>query len=150
MANVFNYSVDYTQLRDGDIDPTLNKRIKSLIIHTDDHIVYVDEDETVQWSIKNFSDPTAKFGEVVARVGKLEARSEFMRGTGHLEFSRRMIAEGAARIIDDKDYDLSMRTLDEAEKYIDSRNREFSRKWYFETAFITTVFCMLGPVKQIV
>jgi len=125
-------------LKEGDIDPSLGKKIAVLILSADKFIVYLDERFDVQWTAKLDTWP-AFAGTVLNRVSRLEGMAEFLRSHPQFLSIKAMIGEGVARLLDaDQLTDVSS-VLDEAEKLIRLRNREYSRKWFFLSIFSPTV-----------
>ncbi len=129
---------DFSCLCEGDPDPSLNKTIHTLIDADKDYIVYLDDDFFVEWSARpGFEGTQSKdFGEIANRIALLETLSlTQLRACQILPF-RRLLAEGMARIIGDKDRPTACETIDKAEAYVHSRGSENARSWYILGALV--------------
>jgi len=65
---------DFSQFCEGDTEPTLNKKIHTLVEATKDYIVYLDEDlyVSMSWSDSFYEDSVDRFAEVSNRMLELE------------------------------------------------------------------------------
>src|SRR5215831_9149715 len=66
------YPFNFSSLREGCTDPCLNKTVHWLISSDDDYIVYVDQDDYVEWTM-NENSRLDENGALLTRVGQLEA-----------------------------------------------------------------------------
>lgn len=123
------YPFAFSELREGDTDPTLNKRVAWLIDSDDDFIVYLDEENYVEWNMNENSRLSADSGEHLNRVGKLEAIDISHLTPQRKESYQRMIAEGVARLFQ-KNLPAAQAAFDLAEQWIAARNTEIARRWY--------------------
>jgi hypothetical protein len=95
---------DFTLLRDGDYDPSLNKTISSLVIHDVGHIVYLDQDQIVQWQInQNYGPFPQGFGPVLSLVGYVESLAKVVLSDAQRGPVQHLLGEGVARLIDNRD-----------------------------------------------
>lgn len=114
----------------GQIDPQTGVCVKLLIIARTTYVVYLGADLYTYWWVTDAHSSTIlRFGEILARVAKLEARP-----IGHLkpdraEAFRALVAEGVARALEDRVYEGANAILDEAEKYYEERSAEVARRW---------------------
>lgn len=130
---------DFSPYCEGDIDPTLNKRINTLIDSDTLYMVYLDDDLSVQWTMTDtFQVPTG-FGEIANRVGHLENMSQMFLGTDQLAAFRRMLGEAIARIVGDDDLKQARACLKIAEAFLQARGSERARGWYLTTATAASV-----------
>ena len=92
---------DFSGFCEGDLEPSLNKRIDSLIEAQREFIVYLDEDQYVMWSIIPGSSKLSvpKSGEVLNRVALLESDSIGLMKGENLERFRRLLGESVARLL---------------------------------------------------
>lgn len=67
------YPFLFSRLREGDKDPTLNKTVAGLIDSDDNFIVYLDEDDYVEWNMNDNNMFGPDTGQYLNRVGRLEA-----------------------------------------------------------------------------
>ena len=129
---------DYMNLMPDSIDPVLGQKIKIIILKTENGIVFIDDEMQIQWrgecSWANYG------GKILNRVGHLEASCEFARRDSALyRRLKELIAEAIARLIDNDGEDACRTALDQAEYVIKLRNREYSRKWYYSSAFFISM-----------
>jgi hypothetical protein len=123
------FPFDFSKLREGDKDPTLNKVIKWLVDKDDDHIVYLDDEDYVEWSMNDDDALGTDTGEYLNMVGRLEAVDTSNLAPAQIESYRRMIAEGVARLFQ-KNLPAAKNAFDLAERWITARNTEVARRWY--------------------
>jgi len=65
---------DYTSFNEGDVEPSLNKRIRDLIDSDDTYIVYTDDDLAIEWSFNDsYGETPQGFGDVANEIGDLSA-----------------------------------------------------------------------------
>lgn len=69
---------DFSTFCEGDLEPTLNKKIQTIIIASADYIVYVDQNNYVQWSYTDKKTMPKGFGLIANRVGYLESLSRIL------------------------------------------------------------------------
>jgi hypothetical protein len=119
---------DFTPFCEGDIDPTLNKKIRTLIDCDTDYIVYLDEDLYVEWSFNQ--DSPGGFDDVANRIGRLETVSMTQLLEPQREPFERLLAESMARILGDKNEKKAEAVLDEAEAFLKARGSENARRWF--------------------
>lgn len=125
--------VSFASFCSGDIDPTLNKKIHELISSTDSYMVYLDDNFSVQWTwTDNYGEDPTGFAEIASRIGYLETLSVTQLSHGQLELFERLLAEGMARIVGEKDFESARKSLNEAETYLHARGSENARIWYLE------------------
>jgi len=145
---------DFSPFCDGDIEPTLNKKIYSLIDAGDDYIVYVDSDFYVQWSLtEKYGDVIPSFGSIANRLCQLETLSRTSLRESQIKTFAGFLAESMARIIGDKDEVNAHEVLGMAESYLFARSAENARTWYVRGATVTAlptflIACTLWLLKS--
>ena len=134
---------DFSTYCEGDIEPTLNKRIHTLIYECNRNhcIVYLDEDLFVEWST-NTSLPEG-FSDIANRIGHLETLSIVLLGRKHIEPFRRLLAEGMARILGDRDIIKAKECIEMAETFLRARSIERARKWYLITSLVVSAIVLI-------
>ncbi len=139
---------DYSSFCEGDIEPTLNKKIRTFIDGTQDYIVYLDPDFFVQWSFRDSYEPSVpkSIGSVANAIGHLETLSRTQLRKTQLYDFESMLAEGMARIVGDKDEHAANELLDKARTYLEIRGIENARYWYLLGSSITAVLCLISIV----
>ncbi|MBN3724363.1 hypothetical protein [Burkholderia sp. Ac-20379] len=138
------YIREHMSLKEGDVDPELNKLIKSLVICSELFIVYLSDDYSIQWRTVGAHEPAKHFGEVLNRVASLEMRSRFISDKSTLLGIRHQIAEGLARCLEGRPLASSSAILKEVELEVQARNREVSWGWYFGAAYPIGAGCAVG------
>lgn len=123
---------DFTPFCEGDVDPTLNKTIRILIDSDKEHLVYLDQDLSPEWTYNG--DTPSGFADVANRIGRLETLSAMQLLSSQREPFERLLAESMARILGDKNEEKAQAVLDEAEKYLKARGTENARRWYLDGA----------------
>jgi hypothetical protein len=131
---------NFSSYCEGDIEPTLNKRIRTLIDTEDEYIVYLDDELYVEYSWTNaYGAAPTGFGEIANKVAHLETLSMVYIGPAQLEPFRRLLGEAMARIIGDKDEIKAKASLEVAESFLAERSLERARTWYLEASATTTI-----------
>ncbi len=139
--NVENYS----GFCEGDIEPSLRKKIRELSTSEDNFIVFLDENLTIQYSVNDaYGDINKEFGEdfgsIMNQVVHLEALSQ-----GHLEEKelltfKRILIESVSRLLEERSAKNAASNLKKAEEYLIKRTREKARLWFLSSSIITTSF----------
>jgi len=144
------YPFLFSKLREGDIDPTLNKKVLWLIDSDDDFIVYIDEDRYVEWNMNDNRMLGKDTGEYLNKIAFLESFDTGQLSGNQREVYARMIAEGVARLFQ-KDIKAAKEVLVLAEQWIGARTTEIARRWYLEgaawaslLAAIVSIFLVFG------
>lgn len=121
---------DFSSFREGDTDPTLNKKIKTLIDSNVTYLVYLDEDLYAEWTFNGRS-PDG-FDNTANRIGHLETLSLAQLSAVQREPFERLLAEAMARILGDHSEEKATAILDTAEAYLKARGGENARRWYLQ------------------
>lgn len=129
---------DLFSLKDGGYDKALNKHIKEVVLVSDDFVVYLATDLTIQWQTTEEQEWDKRAGEVLNQVALLETRSRFIHDPVILAGIRRQIAEGLVRYLDGLQTDSALVVLGEAAVEIEARNKEVCWDWYFRSAYVVT------------
>jgi hypothetical protein len=125
---------DFTPFCEGDIEPTLNKKIRSLIDCTSNYIVYLDDDFYVEWAFIHEKSPSG-FDNVANQVGHLETLSITQLSISQREPFARLLAEAMARTLGDRNEEKAQMALDNAEAYLNARGAENARRWYLQGVY---------------
>jgi hypothetical protein len=131
---------------EGQIEPTHNKRIKTLILKTDHFIVYLDDELSVQWSTINVQDGdfASDFGAVTNRESYLEEIAKGLLSPSQHKSYQRLLAESIARLLDDRDSANAKEILDKAESFLKARSTERARRWFIAAAAASTCVALLS------
>ena len=73
---------------------------------------------------------------MASRVGHLETLYATQLSCSQEELFERLLAEGMARLIGEKDEKKAMDTLNKAETYLNARGAENARTWYLQGLFL--------------
>lgn len=123
---------------EGNIEPTLQKKIDTLIECEEDYIVYLDEDFFVEWSLTdNYENTVPGFAAITNRLRELETLSRTSLRKTQIRVFAGLLAESMARIIGERDETSARQVLDRAESYLLARSAENARGWYVLGATLT-------------
>jgi hypothetical protein len=129
------------ELKSGERDEALNKVISEMVLVTEDFVVYIASDLSIQWRTTDHYEWQENSGAVLNKVAILETRSRFIQNPTTLLNIRRQIAEGLARCFDQGKSESAMILLQEVELEIQIRNKEISWDWYFKAAHLSALAC---------
>jgi hypothetical protein len=132
----------------GTHDYLLGVNVKSILLKTHQHIVFLDENTNLQWECSAEKQVRACYPKIANRVASLVARSEFLRRAHSSAFlrmpgvdndlanARCLIAQGLIQVLVDKPdtkdtENHANEVLNTAEAWITQRATEVSRLWYF-------------------
>src|SRR4051812_49010758 len=119
------YPFNFSSLREGCVDPCLNKQVKWLISSDDDYIVYVDDDFFVEWTM-NDNRVLDESGALLTRIGQLESAQTSHLTQSQLEAYKRLIGESVARMFE-RNTVAAEAALNAAELWIRARGQEAAR-----------------------
>lgn len=134
-------------LREGDLDPDLNKKITSMIMQSATFVVYLDaRDDVVYVMSGDFGEFPKDYGKVVSRLSGLLAEP-----TDHLSAAvrrsfRTLLAEGIARLLDDRASENALAVFDKAESYLRDRSNEKARLIYLGATVPPTLLAIVAAV----
>ncbi len=138
---------DFLSYCEGDIEPSLNKRIYMLIDAEKDYIVYLDDELFVEWSMTDsYGQIPEGFGEIANRTGHLETLSMVLLKPKHIKPFRRLLAEAMARVVGDRDLSKAQECIRMAEAFLKARSLERARTWYFMASFIIAGIASISAI----
>lgn len=143
-VEVDHWSTSLYELKSGDYDHALKKKIFEVVYVAEKCIIYLAEDYSIQWRMQAGCVQPNDFNSILGIVNLLEARSRFIENKDILASVRKQIAEGLARCVDGTPTTEAMKLLREADIEIGNRNKETSWKWYFSTASGLVAICTLA------
>ena len=129
---------DFSPFCEGDTEPTLNKRIRTLIDATEKYIVYLDQDLYVEWS-DLFEKSPAGFEDVANKIGHLETLSITQLLPAQREPFARLLGEAMARVLGDQNQEKANAVLQTAEEFLKARGTENARRWYLQGVGVVTL-----------
>jgi hypothetical protein len=130
---------DFTPFCENDIEPTLNKKIVTLIDAEEDYIVYIDDQYFVQWSFTATKEIPEGFGKVTNSLRYLETISRTQLQKSQFKEFACLLAEGMARIVSGEGERIAIESLDKAEAYLRDRGGENARMWYIIGSSASTI-----------
>jgi hypothetical protein len=137
---------DLFLLKPGVRDDLLEKTIDEVVMTSDEFIVYLATDLSIQWRMTDEHMWRPEIGSALNTAAKLEARSKFISDAPTLRGVRRQIAEGLARSFEGPDNSVAVVALREVENEIKARNKEVSWSWYFTAAYAVTLTSLVFVV----
>jgi hypothetical protein len=130
---------DLSPYCEGDIEPQLSKRIRTLIYCEKDYMVYLDDGMAVQWSLTASYGPLPEeFAGIANAVGHLETIASGRLNPEQYEGFARLLGEAMARIIGDRDPTEAKSIIANAESFLDARSTENARTWHILAAMAVT------------
>ena len=134
---------DFSPYCEGDTEPTLNKKIRTLIHSTEKYIVFLMRISTLSGLIFFEASP-AGFEETANRIGHLERQLPITQLCPvQREPFARLLGEAMARILGDKNEKEAGTALDKAEAFLDARGIENARRWYLQGVGAVTSLALL-------
>jgi hypothetical protein len=133
----------FPQLREGQIDPFLGKKVHVLIVTHEKYNVYLDESLCTQWY--GLIPDDKEISAALNRVSKFEACSHFIADKKILKPIRQQIAEGLVRALEGHK-ELSADMFKFIEKEIQLRNQEISWHWYFLGAAMPALISLIALI----
>src|SRR5438552_8037034 len=127
---------DFSSFCEGDIEPTLNKKIETLIDVTRNYIVYLDDEHFVEWSLH---ESPSGFDNVANKIGHLETLSITQLSPSQRRPFARLLGEAMARILGGGEEKEANEVLDKADSYLDARGSENARRWYLQGVFLVSL-----------
>ena len=136
---------DFSTLKPGDSSPTGNNKIKTVVVQTDMYIVCINDDNVIDWATnEDYGDWDKDGGKVLNKVSLLENLTvRIFDNELDIHRFKCMIAEGLARIIDDRDAKTAFDILSHVEKKIITIGKEKLRISYLKSSFTSTILVIL-------
>jgi hypothetical protein len=123
---------------DGQLDPRTGKIVRLKILETADFYVFLDQDLMTWWLFRFDADAIPgfheKWGAVLNRVAVLESIPVSSLSEDNRIAFRRLVGEGVARVLYEKNDTTAMKVLDQAEVFVRARSAEIARGWYLGAA----------------
>jgi hypothetical protein len=130
------------EYRVGEVGPS-GSTIKEIIIQGIDFIVYIDEGDNIQWSTEEtYTDFHPQFGSIQNRVSYWESVSNKLFSTYDAYDFKCLLAEAYARIIDEKNLELSNDIIALTVNRIEKSGREILKQEYIISSFVCTSVVM--------
>jgi hypothetical protein len=126
---------EFSKLKAGDIESTLGKKIKELILASDTFIVYMDDNDVIQWS----SDKDDVLGDIPNQISYWETISNRLFSREESYDYKCLLAEGYARMLDGEHANIAQKIIDQAVDRITTHGREMLRQQYMLASLFSTV-----------
>jgi hypothetical protein len=139
---------DYDTYTEGDLDPYLQKTIKTLIVKDHAYIVYLDEEYAVEWAYTDAYGPLSPgLANVLNRVAVLEAVPvEKEVPLNNTIAFRRMLGEAVARVLEDRDEESAGDVLDQAARYIIPVRQAVARTWNLQATLAVSLMFVVSSL----
>lgn len=137
---------DYSGICEGDIDPFLNKKVRTLVLKTQEFVVYLDDELFVEWGITDSLSRRWKseWDSVLNEVSALEAEPIEGLNEIQVESFRRMLAESVARILDTGNISEAQAMFERARGWLRARCVDSGRRWYLCAALVAAAIVSLA------
>lgn len=135
ISNYFDYKVNE--------EGPLGKKIKDIIIRSENLIVYLDEEETIQWSTRDLDIDVNSFGSIQNRISFWESVSNKLFSKTDSYDYKCLLAESYARILDSKSSDLANDSLERTVDRMQKHGREILKQVYLLSTFGSTLVVMI-------
>jgi hypothetical protein len=135
---------DYSGYIEGDYEASLGKIIKTLIVASESFIVYIDQENSVEWSYNNNYEGSntflEKFSIIVNKIGLLEELSKGkFKKQEEMDAFRRLLGESMGRLLNEKNDKNALVILDSAEQLLNSYSRQTLIKFASISALIILI-----------
>jgi hypothetical protein len=128
----------------GDPDPAGGGKIQTIVFQGADCIVYLDQSNGINWETgEDYSGFPHDFGLISNRVLILEGITKNLFSGKKLTAINYLLAQGLARVIDDKNTKNAKEILDEFETSLSEQGRQLLKIEFIIASFFTTMFVIL-------
>lgn len=135
--------MDLNEFGIGQVAP-LGKKIKDIVFRSDELIIYMDEEDTIQWyrvSCDNFPD---NFGEIQNKVSDWESKVNKIFDKKDAYDYKFLLAEAFTRIFHDKSISQARDIIDRVARRVDKQGKELLKQYYAITSLAAAIFvCLL-------
>jgi len=135
--------MNYNTLKVGDIDTTLNKVIKDVIFTSNTFIVYMDEQNVIQWSAVGHTQFGNNFGKIQNQISYWESICNKLFKPNDANELKMLLAEAYARMLDEGNDASAQQIIDDAVERIKKEGGEILRLQYLVSSLITTAILIL-------
>ena len=140
---------DFFSFKIGQEGP-MGKKIKEIILRSTIFIVYLDIEDTIQWSTSGYGDFPENFGDIQNKISYWESvANKLLRKRDAYDF-KCLLAEANARILDDKNSKLANQIIDRTINRMQKQGREILKQDYVLTSFFCTVFVIITLISIVV
>jgi hypothetical protein len=142
--------LDFSHLCEGDMEPSTQKRIDTLIDSDVAYIVYLDDEGWLWWSlIPNFlatwpSDSPSDYAEIANAIADLESRSIQPLSADQRFLFGRLVGEAMARLLGDHDKAAALASIEQGRRYLEKKGVENANRWYLEVSLAAGGLALAG------
>ena len=130
--------MSYSDLELGQVGP-MGRPIKDIIMQAQTFIVYIDDEDEIQWATEGYENFHENFGEIQNRVSEWETKVNKLFNKTEAHDLKCLLAEAYARILDNKNIDLARNIIDSAVDTIQKQGREILKQYYAIASFFTAL-----------
>ena len=128
----------------GDPEPSGGGKINTIVFQGDGSLVYLTDDYGISWMTEeHYSDFPDDFGLVNNKVLFLEGITNNLYSGRKLRSTNYLLAQGLARILDDKHSRNANQILVEFEKSLEEQGRQLLKIEFVVSSFFTTFFLLV-------
>lgn len=121
--------MDFSELKAGDIDPYLGKTIKEIILSSNTFIVFMDDDDVIQWATSGHSE-CKNFGQIQNDISYWESISNRLFTKQESYDYKSLLAEGYARVLDEGKLENAQKIISQTVERIRRQGKEVLRQKY--------------------
>lgn len=130
--------MDFDTLKAGDTDTILGKVIKEVILTSNTFVVYLDINNTIQWSTSSHTKWGENFGKIQNQVSYWESLCNKLFKPKDAYDCKTLLAEAYARMLDEGDDKSAQEIIDQTVDRIKKQGREILRQQYILSSLITS------------
>jgi hypothetical protein len=120
-----------------------NKVVKEIIAQSDNYIVFMDADDTIQWATSGLDGLPEGYGEINNKISDWEIKTNRLFGKKEAYDYKTILAEGYARLFSEKNIELARDVIDRAGNTIVTTGSEVLKKYYSFSATIATILAIV-------
>jgi len=133
----------YSDLKTGDIEPSLGKKINTIVYGNENCIVYIDDGENIQWVGNDDVENDEQFGSIINKMSYWESICNKVFRDGNGFDNKCLLAEGIGRVYINKDtpnkYAIANEILDAAINKIEVEGENILRNAYVKASLFSFV-----------
>ena len=142
--------MNYRTLKAGETDPTLGKVIKAVILTSNTFIVYMDDEDVIQWSTEDHTTWGDNFGKIQNKVSYWESICNRLFNKREAYDYKTLLAEAYARMLDEGDDAAALDIIDQTITRIQKQGKEILRQQYIISSLITAIVVIIVLVASVV
>lgn len=137
---------DFIDLMEGDEGP-MGKPIGTIVLQMSSLIVYLDSEGVIQWSTSaGYHNWNAHFGEIQSSISYWESVCNKVFKPSDAYIYKSLLAEGYARILDDRDYQMALSAIEAGKDGIQKHGSEILKQQYLLSSFLCALVTGLAII----